>query len=90
MTIPPPPASMSKVTITTAPLATVVSVATQTTPVDHLVKGYNGSSEVGAHYRYGGHGNIVARYNNGSSKSLTDYDNVDYGKCVAGYSNVGY
>jgi len=60
LTIPPPPASIAAATITRAPLTTVVSVATQTTP-DHLVKGNNSSGEAGARCRYGGNGKVVAR-----------------------------
>jgi hypothetical protein len=46
-TIPPPPAFVAAVTITRTPLATTMSVATQTA-LDLLVKGNIGSDEAGS------------------------------------------
>jgi hypothetical protein len=47
MAIPPPPAFVAAVTITRAPLATAMSVATQTA-LDHPVKGNIGSGDAGS------------------------------------------
>jgi hypothetical protein len=47
LTIPPPPAFVAAVTITRAPHATAMSVATQTA-LDHPVKGNIGSSDAGS------------------------------------------
>jgi hypothetical protein len=47
LTIPPPPPFVAVVTITRAPLATAMSVATQTAPY-RLVNGNIGSSDAGS------------------------------------------